>query len=671
MPSTFQRFRYLLGLVGEHVWSLGAGTAFLALTLWMSLAIPRYLQEAIDLLAADPSANEVLHRVWLILGFAVAMVLTRTISRLLFFTPGRRVEFDLKNRLLAHLLRQDREYFLANPTGELISRINNDINGVRMLLGMGTMMLIQTAGTLTLAPWYMYRISPGLTLYCALPIAAGFLVLQLAVQRMRRNQQRHMKALQKLSDFTVESYGGLDPLKSFRGLGWAERRFAALSGEVRDAGLGMAAVRAWFFPLLTHLVNGLKVLVVLVGGFAVVAGEITIGGFTAFMVYLSMLVGPLMGATFLMFLLQRGMTSLGSLLEVFAAEPSRAPAPRTGAGVPVLPAPLEQGLAVENLRFAYPDEPDRPVLDGVTLRVAPGEVVGVFGPVGSGKTTLVNLLNQYLVAPPGAVRLDGVDVRDIEPGELRRQVVTVTQEPFLFSDTLRANVAFGVDEGADGDGRPAETREEGAGGARREEGAAGPAGGGAGDGGGAGGRPAAGELAASGDRSEPEPLDALVERAVADAALGPDLARMPAGLRTVVGERGITLSGGQKQRVALARAMLKPCELLILDDVLSAVDHDTERVLVDRIHGLATARSILVVSHRISVLERADRVIVLDGGRVVDEGRHRELAAREGPYREAWRRQANEEAVSGEAASGRATSGRTASGQAAGEEVFR
>ena len=638
MPSTFERFRYLLRLLGEHAGSLGVGAGFLALTLWMSLAIPRYLQEAIDLLASGGSGSAVLANVWLILGFAVAMVLTRTVSRMLFLVPGRRVEFDLKNRLLAHLLGQDREYFLANPTGELISRINNDINGVRMLLGMGTMMLIQTAGTLTLAPWYMYRISPGLTLYCALPIAVGFLVLQIAVQRMRRNQIRHMKALQQLSDFTVESYGGLDPLKSFRGLGWAERRFAALSGEVRDAGLGMAAVRAWFFPLLTHLVNGLKVLVVLVGGFAVVAGEITIGSFTAFMVYLSILVGPLMGATFLTFLLQRGMTCLGSLLEVFAAEPSR-PAPRPGA---TQPARLGEGLKVEDLRFAYPDEPERPVLDGVSLKVAPGEVVGVFGPVGSGKTTLVNLLNRYLVPPAGAVRLDGMDVRDADSGELRRHVVTVTQEPFLFSDTVRANVAFGVDEGTGGDGRPAATREEGAGGPRRK-GAAGPAGAGAGDGSGAGGRPPGGELATSGDG--PEALDALVERAVADAALGPDLARMPAGLRTVVGERGITLSGGQKQRVALARAMLKPCDLLILDDVLSAVDHDTERVLVDRIHALATARSILVVSHRISVLERADRVIVLDRGQVVDEGHHRELAAREGPYREAWRRQTDEEAM--------------------------
>ena len=644
MPSTFERFRYLLRLVGEHAGSLGAGAGFLGLTLWMSLAIPRYLQEAIDLLASGGSGSAVLAKVWLILGFAVAMVLTRTVSRMLFLVPGRRVEFDLKNRLLAHLLGQDREYFLANPTGGLISRINNDINGVRMLLGMGTMMLIQTAGTLTLAPWYMYRISPGLTLYCALPIAAGFLVLQVAVQRMRRNQIRHMKALQELSDFTVESYGGLDPLKSFRGLGWAERRFAALSGEVRDAGLGMAAVRAWFFPLLTHLVNGLKVLVVLVGGFAVVAGEITIGGFTAFMVYLSMLVGPLMGATFLTFLLQRGMTCLGSLLEVFAAEPSR-PVPRPGAA---LPARLATGLSVDDLHFAYPDEPQRPVLDGVSLKVAPGEVVGVFGPVGSGKTTLVNLLNRYLVPPAGAVRLDGVDVRDADSGELRRRVVTVTQEPFLFSDTLRANVAFGVDEGTDGDGHPAETREEGAGGRPGGEGATGPAGGGgAGDGGGAAGRPPTGEVAVSGDESgsRPGPLDALVERAVADAALGPDLARMPAGLRTVVGERGITLSGGQKQRVALARAMLKPCDLLILDDVLSAVDHDTERVLVDRIHALAPARSILVVSHRVSVLERADRVIVLDRGRVVDEGQHRELAARDGPYREAWRRQTDEEAM--------------------------
>ena len=614
MTSPLHRLRYLLGLVGEHAWSFGAGTAFLALTLWMSLAIPRYLQEAIDLLATDPSAGEVLPLIWLILGFAVAMVLTRTVSRLLFFVPGRRVEYDLKNRLLAHLFRQDREYFLANPTGELISRINNDINGVRMLLGMGTMMLIQTAGMLTLAPWYMYRISPELTLYCALPIAAGFLVLQVAVQRMRRNQQRHMKSLQGLSDFTVESYGGLDPLKSFRGLGWAERRFAGLSGEVRDAGLAMAAVRAWFFPLLTHLVNGLKVLLVLVGGFAVVAGEITIGSFTAFMVYLSMLVGPLMGATFMMFLLQRGMTSLGSLLEVFAAEPDR-PAPRPGL---VLPARLEKGLSVDGVSFAYPDEPGRPVLDRVSLAVAPGEVVGVFGPVGSGKTTLVNLLNHYLVPPPGAVRLDGVDVRDVAASEVRRHVVTVTQDPYLFSDTLAANVAFGLEAEQsvepDGKARVRDRAREGGGGG------------------------------AEGSKTVADTLDGLVERAVADAALGPDLERMPAGLRTIVGERGITLSGGQKQRVAFARAILRPCDLLILDDVLSAVDHDTERVLVGRIHSLERARSILVVSHRVSVLERADRVVVLDRGRVVDEGHHLELAAREGPYREAWRRQESERA---------------------------
>ena len=190
--------------------------------------------------------------------------------------------------------------------------------------------------------------------------------------------------------------------------------------------------------------------------------------------------------------------------------------------------------------------------------------------------------------------------------------MTVTQEPFLFSDTVRANVAFGVEEAGAGGG---DVRGEGAGG--REP-----------------------EVAGTGVDAPA----ASVERAVADAALGPDLARMPAGLETLVGERGITLSGGQKQRVALARAMRKPCSLLILDDVLSAVDHDTERLLVDRIHALTEARSLLVVSHRISVLERADRVIVLDRGRVVDEGRHHELAVREGPYREAWRRQADETA---------------------------
>ena len=170
----------------------------------------------------------------------------------------------------------------------------------------------------------------------------------------------------------------------------------------------------------------------------------TIGGFTAFTIYLSMLVGPLMGATFMMFVLQQGMTSLGSLLEVFAATP-RHPAPRSSAG---LSEPLAHGLAVRGLRFAYPDEPDRPVLDEVSFHVAPGEVIGVFGPVGSGKTTLVNLLNRYLLPPPGTVHLDGIDIRDVDPVEVRRHVVTVTQDPFLFSDTLRANVAFSMEEPA-------------------------------------------------------------------------------------------------------------------------------------------------------------------------------------------------------------------------------
>ena len=517
------------------------------------------------------------------------MIITRAVSRLLFFVPGRRVEFDLKNRLLAHVQRLDREFFLANPTGELISRINNDITGVRMLLGVGMMMLIQSVGMLSLAPYYMYKISPSLTLYCAIPIALGFIVLQIAVRRMRRNQVWRMKALQELSDFTVESYNGLDPLKSFRGLGWAERRFSELSDAVLRAGLGMTTVRAWFMPLLTHIINALKVLLVLIGGFAVIRGDMTIGGFTAFTIYLSMLVGPLMGATFMMFVLQQGMTSLGSLLEVFAAT-SRHPAPRSITG---LSEPLAHGLVVRGLRFAYPDEPDHPVLDEVSFHVAPGEVVGVFGPIGSGKTTLVNVLNHYLPSPPGTVYLDGIDIRDLDPVEVRRHVVTVTQEPFLFSDTLRANVAFSMEE-------PACESEQA--------------------------------------------MAAEVEKALEAAALRSDLERMPAGLSTPVGERGVTLSGGQKQRIALARASLKPCDLLILDDVLSAVDQETERVLVEWIYALTKARALLVVSHRISILQRADRIMVLNGGRLVDEGTHDDLVARNAAYRESWRRQSAEKA---------------------------
>jgi ATP-binding cassette subfamily B protein len=571
------RFRFFLRLLRQNLhWYLG-GVVLLGLTLWMTLSIPRYLQEAIDLLSrqSDPGGSEFLSRITWILVFAVAIMFTRTASRMLFFVPGRQVEFELKNRLLEHLSTLQRDYFLQNPTGGIISRINNDINGIRLTMGFGVLQMVSTAATLTLAPYYMYVTSPQLTLYCALPIVLSFVVLQGAMRRLRHEQLTQMKALQDLSDFTVESYNGIDVLKTYRAYPWSESRFDALSDAVRSSGVRLSNIRAYFFPILNHLVNGLKVLLILVGGAMVIRSEMTMGAFMAFALYLTMMVPPLAGLTFMLFVMQRGLTALDSLEWVLNTDPGLPPVrPEAEAA---LPKTLRQGLRVEGVSFAYPDDPLHPVLENVSFEVAPGEIVGIFGPVGSGKTTLVNLINRYLTPPAGTLFLDGIDVTEISQARLRRAVVTVTQDPFLFSMSIRDNVLF-------------------------SSGAEGP------------------------------PLELAVE----SAALAPDLARFPAGLDTQVGEKGITLSGGQKQRIALARAMMKPCDLLILDDPLSAVDHETERYLISQIYGFQHSRSLLIVSHRVSVLERAHRIVVLEAGRVMDAGSHRELIAREGTYRTAW-----------------------------------
>ncbi len=581
------KVRFLFALLREHAFYYLGGVILLGVTLWMTVAIPRYLQAAIDILRAnpDPTGTAFVRDIEMILLFAVAIIFTRTTSRLLFFYPGRMVEFSLKNRMLEHLLGLQRGFYLKNATGSIISRVNNDITGVRMMMGFGLLMVLNSVATLSLAPYYMYRISPTLTLYCIIPIFAAFGLVQWGMWRLRGQQLQQMHALQELSDFTVESYNGIDVLKSFRHHGWVEGRFRDLSDVVKESAIRMSNIRAYLMPILTHIGNALKVLLLLFGGVMVVRGIMSMGEFLAYSLYLAMLVPPLMGLTFLMFLVQRGLTALTSLMQVLGTQPDLPPVEPDAEAK--LPEQMDEGLVVRGLSFAYPDDPQTPVLRDVSFELRPGEFVGVFGPIGSGKSTLVNLLNRYLTPPPGSVFLDGVDTVRIGQALLRKHVVTVTQEPFLFSETVRENIRFAA---VDAD----------------------PAG---------------------------------VDRAARSAALADDLRHLPKGLDTLVGEKGITLSGGQKQRISLARALLKPCDILILDDVLSAVDHETERYLIEQIYSFRQARALLIVSHRISVLERAQRILVLEEGRISAAGSHAELIQRPGAYQQAWLMQSEQPAA--------------------------
>ena len=571
-------------LMREHTASYILGTVLLAATLWMTFAIPRYVADAIDVLAAQDSfdADTFEAYVWLILAFATITVVVRTGSRLAFFVPGRRVEYDLKNRMLTHLCRLQRDYYLANPSGAIISRVNNDINGVRMLLGAGLMRALLSIGTLSLAPIYMYQISPRLTLYCTVPLVIGFIIVQSGIRAMRRLQVQQMQELRSLSEFTVESLNGIDVLKAYRAFDWSEASFHSWSEKVRDTSIRMSILRAYYMPLLMHLTNALKVALLIVGGTMVISEDMSPGDFTAYMLYLSLLVAPLVGMTFMLFILQRGFTSLGALMDVLFADPGVKRIESSGVSMPN----DEPALRVDHLSFSYPDDVETRVLDDISFTVQSGEVVGIFGAVGAGKSTLLDLINGYLSVPQGTVFVNGEDVLALGHNKLREQLVTVSQEPFLFSDTIRNNIALQVD-----------------------------------------------------------PEDERLEPAARAAALATDLARMPSGLQTMVGEKGITLSGGQKQRVSLARALVEPRRLLLLDDVLSAVDHSTERQLIEAIYRDADKRATLLVSHRLSVLAQAHRVLVIESGQIKDVGHHDELIERQGPYRDAWLLQRADEAA--------------------------
>ncbi len=622
------RRQFLLGLV------------CLVLTTAFSLLGPWVLRHAVDDLTAGVTRDKLAVHAGALLGLAVAGGVFRFLARRLLVGASRAIEYDLRNAFVAHLQRLPLAYFHATRTGDLMSRATNDLNAVRMMAGPAVMYMASTGMVFVVSVALMLSIDPVLTLValaCLPPVSVAVKVFGSAVYR---RTERIQAQLSTLSAVVQEGLAGVRVVRAYCREAVEAERFGRENREYYARNEQLIWVQALFYPSLGFILGLAGVLVLWLGARHVIEGRITVGQFVAFNAYLLMLSWPMIAFGFVTNLFQRGMAAWGRMCEVLDARPAErvaalppgpaAAAPDDGAR-PAATGDLRRGLRRDftggiefrDLSFAYDD---RPVLEGVSARVEPGRVLGVVGPTGSGKSTLLALLPRLFDPPRGTVFIDGVDVLDLPLAALRRQIAVAPQDPFLFSDTIAANVSFGVESaGAGGmDGGAADSGADGG----MAAGAPGPAG------------IEAGDAADAGPAAE-----RIVTEALALARLDTDLAGFPDGAATRVGERGVTLSGGQRQRTALARAIAADARILLLDDALSSVDARTEAHILRNLRLVLRGRTTIVVSHRISTVRAADFILVLDAGRVVESGAHDELVSRGGLYAGLHRKQLIEQAL--------------------------
>jgi ATP-binding cassette, subfamily B, multidrug efflux pump len=573
--------RRLLGYMARYRRRFALGLLSTALSTAASLTLPWVLKHAVDDLAQGVTAAKLRGYAALILGLALVAGGFRFLMRRIIVGLSRHLEYDLRNAFFARLQILSPAYFHAHRTGDLMSRATNDLGAVRMMIGPAVMYMTNTIIVFVVAISLMLGIDAWLTLVALLPLPVVSVAVKYFGAAIHRRFESIQAQLSELSAVAQEALAGVRIVRAYRQEPAELERFAAANREYVRRNLGLIRLQGLFYPTLGLFLGLGSLLVLWMGGREVIRHRLTIGEFVAFNAYLAMLTWPMIAFGWVTNMLQRGSASWGRMLEVMDAAPAVADAP--GRAVSDGTAPIVGAIEVRGLTFAYDG---RDALSDVSLSIQAGQTLAIVGPTGSGKTTLISLLPRLYEPPRGTVFIDGRDVRDIPLETLRGAIGFVSQEPFLFSDSLAGNIAFGV-----------------------------PATGGA-----AAGHPA-------------------VASAAAVARLDKDVEGFPAGYETVVGERGITLSGGQKQRAALARAVVIDPRILILDCALSAVDTYTEEEILSRLAGVMKARTSILVSHRISTVRDADLIVVLADGRIVERGRHDDLVALDGAYAEMYRKQ--------------------------------
>ena len=578
------------------------------LTTAIQLVSPWILKYAIDDLTTGVTRAKLVVYASMLLAIALLGGYFRFLMRRIVVGASRIIEYDLRNDFFAHLERLPAGYFQARRTGDLMSRATNDLNAVRMMIGPAVMYSTTTLIVFVVALVLMFSIDTRLTLIALIPLPFVSISVKYFGSVIHRRFEKIQEQLSDISAVTQEALSGVRVVRAYRQEQAELERFREANQEYFDRNRALIRVQGLFYPSMSLFLGLAALLVLWMGSREVIRGHISLGEFVAFNSYLVMLSWPMIAFGWVTNMLQRGMASWKRMLEVFDADP--AVITYAPAGRPVIQRVAKGGIEIRDLTFGFDNQP--PVLKNVSVKIEPGQTVALVGPTGAGKSILLSLLPRIHEPPPHAIFVDGVDVRDIPLPELRKAIGFVPQEPFLFSDTIANNIAFGLDPATDGE-RGARSASGGNGGSEAPAGSLSPR------------------------------AQGLVAQASAVARLDKDIESFPRGYDTLVGERGITLSGGQKQRTAIARAVITDPKILVLDDAMSAVDTYTEEEILTRLKGVMKQRTSLIVSHRISTVRHADQILVLDDGRVIERGRHDELVARGGAYAELYRKQLLEE----------------------------
>jgi ATP-binding cassette, subfamily B, multidrug efflux pump len=571
-------FRKLLTYFAPYRRILIAGTACVFVMNVVKVTAPLVLRHAVDDLAVEVVHSKLLQYAGLLIAIALLQGVFLFTQRRLLINMSRDIEYDLRNDFYAHLQKLPFEFYQTHRTGDLMARATNDLSAVRMIVGPALMYSMNTVFAMALLLPLMISINWRLTLLAFLSMPLVATATNYFSKRIHDRFEKVQEYFGTVSNRAQESLAGVRVIRAYTQEEAEIESFKKVNHEFVDRNLQLIRLSGIFHPILQFFIGLGFIAVLWFGGSLVVSGKISIGEFVQFTLYLGLLVWPMIALGWVINIFQRGMASMGRMHSIMSIEPTIRD---TGGSIDKA---IDGQIEFRNLTFSY-GEAREPALSDINLIIEAGQTVAFVGGVGSGKSTMMNLVTRLLDAEPGQVLIDGRSIREIPLALLRSSIGYVPQETFLFSETIAENIAFGVEHA---------TAED-------------------------------------------------IERAATEAGIAEDILEFPEGFQTLVGERGITLSGGQKQRTAIARALIRRPRILILDDALSSVDTYTEEKILGHLRRIMSGRTSLIVSHRVSTVKDADLIVVLDDGRIAERGTHDSLIARGGLYAELYEKQLLEE----------------------------